>query len=161
MALDIPLPERILTHAHWTLGREKMSKSTGNVVNPFFALNRYGIDVMRFYLTHDGGISQDADYNNEHIIERYKKGLYGGLGNLTSRITRGKGWSVARAVQTAAHGGFHEDQADQACRDQIDLLKHVPGRVKHKMDLLDIGAAIKKTMSMVYSVRRILSHLVS
>jgi methionyl-tRNA synthetase len=50
-----------------------MSKSTGNVVNPFFALDRFGVDTMRYYLAHDGGIQDDADYGNEHIIERYKR----------------------------------------------------------------------------------------
>ena len=50
MALDMPLPKKILTHAHWTLGKEKMSKSTGNVVNPFFAIDRFGVDTMRYYL---------------------------------------------------------------------------------------------------------------
>ena len=71
LALDLPLPRRLLTHAHWTLGRAKMSKSVGNVVNPFFAIDRFGVDVMRFYLAHDGGIQHDSDYSNFHIIERY------------------------------------------------------------------------------------------
>ena len=66
MALDLPLPKQILTHAHWTLGRQKMAKSTGNVVNPFFALERFGIDAMRWYLVHDGGITDDADYDNRY-----------------------------------------------------------------------------------------------
>ncbi|KAL8960249.1 MAG: hypothetical protein Q9183_005499, partial [Haloplaca sp. 2 TL-2023] len=64
LALDLPLPKQILTHAHWTLGHEKMSKSRGNVVNPFFALDRFGSDVMRYYLIRDGGIKDDSDYDN-------------------------------------------------------------------------------------------------
>ncbi|KAL5349977.1 methionyl-tRNA synthetase [Pseudogymnoascus australis] len=104
LALDLPLPKQVLTHAHWTLGHAKMAKSTGNVVNPFFAMDRFGVDAMRFYLAHDGGISDDADYANEHIVERYKKCLSGGLGNLLQRVTGTKIWEVEEAVKAAAGG---------------------------------------------------------
>ena len=80
LALDISPPKQILTHAHWTLGKQKMAKSTGNVVNPFFALDRFGVDTMRYYLAHDGGIMDDADYSNDFIVARYKKGTAGGFG---------------------------------------------------------------------------------
>ncbi|KFY20247.1 hypothetical protein V491_03870, partial [Pseudogymnoascus sp. VKM F-3775] len=70
LALDLPPPKQVLTHAHWTLGHSKMAKSTGNVVNPFFAMDRFGVDAMRFYLAHDGGIADDADYSNANIVER-------------------------------------------------------------------------------------------
>ena len=102
MALDLPVTKQVLTHAHWTLGKAKMAKSTGNVVSPFFALDRFGVDVMRWYLIHEGGIADDADYDNLFIIQKYKTHLQNSVGNLTSRIVRGKGWSVARAVQTYA-----------------------------------------------------------
>ena len=99
MALDLPLPKQIFTHAHWTLGDHKMSKSTGMVVNPFFAINRFGVDCMRYYLAIDGGTLDDSRYDNSFIISRYKKGLQGGLGNLVRRLIRGKGWDVRRAVK--------------------------------------------------------------
>lgn len=99
MALDLPLHKKVLSHAHWTLGKQKMAKSTGNVVNPFWALERFGSDVMRWYLVHEGGITDDSDYDNTFIIGKYKKHLQGGLGNLATRITRGKGWDVRRAVE--------------------------------------------------------------
>ncbi|KAF3038778.1 methionyl-tRNA synthetase [Didymella heteroderae] len=99
MALGLPLPKKILTHAHWTLGGAKMSKSTGRVVDPFHAIDRYGPDVMRFYMAHDGGIQDDASYDNAHIIKLYNKFLNQQLGNLASRVTRGKKWSVRGAVE--------------------------------------------------------------
>ncbi|KAJ8107724.1 hypothetical protein OPT61_g8672 [Boeremia exigua] len=99
MALGLPLPKKILTHAHWTLGGAKMSKSTGRVVDPFHALDRYGPDVMRFYMAHDGGIQNDSSYDNASIIKLYNKFLGQQLGNLASRVTRGKKWSVRGAVE--------------------------------------------------------------
>ncbi|KAK4552979.1 methionyl-tRNA synthetase [Recurvomyces mirabilis] len=145
MALDLPLPKQILTHAHWTLGRQKMAKSTGNVVNPFWALERFGIDTMRWYLIHEGGILDDADYDNRFIIEKYKKHLQGGLGNLTSRIMRGKGWDVQRAVKRYAHPDHSSELeaypavSEEASRDgrrALGRLRELPGRVDgHMRDL--------------------------
>ena len=54
-ALDIPLPRRILAHSHWTVNRLKMSKSIGNVENPFQAMNSLGVDMVRYYLARVGG----------------------------------------------------------------------------------------------------------
>lgn len=99
MALGLPLPKRILTHAHWTLGGSKMSKSVGNVVDPFNALDRFSPDVMRFYLVQDGGIQQDANYDNDHILKLYRTFLHGALGNLASRVIRGKKWSIRGALK--------------------------------------------------------------
>lgn len=154
MALGLPSPKRILTHAHWTLGKEKMAKSTGNVVNPFFALDRFGVDVMRFYLAHDGGLSHDADYSNYHIIERYKKALNGGLGNLASRITRGKGWNVRRAVETLVGSTSVKDRylaTDQLALDHFNLLVRTPYEVKESVDKMDVKGALKTTMHLIYA----------
>ncbi|KAL1591575.1 methionyl-tRNA synthetase [Paraconiothyrium brasiliense] len=99
MALGLPLPKKILTHAHWTLGGSKMSKSTGRVVDPFLALDRFGPDVLRYYLAHDGGIQDDGNYDNVQIIKLYNNFLWAQVGNLASRITRGKKWSVRGAIE--------------------------------------------------------------
>lgn len=133
-----------------------MAKSTGNVVNPFFALNRFGVDVMRFYLAVEGGISHDADYNNEYIIERYKKGLFGGLGGLTSRVLRGKGWNVRRAVERAAKGEL-DFEGSEAVRAQYKMMVDAVANATERMDRLDVGGAVKKVLSMIYAVRPLIN----
>ncbi|KAK5123895.1 hypothetical protein LTR85_002091 [Meristemomyces frigidus] len=155
MALNLPLPKQVLTHAHWTLGRQKMAKSTGNVVNPFFALERFGTDVMRWYLVQEGGISDDADYDNHFIIERYKKGLQGGLGNLASRVMRGKGWDVQRAVKLYAHpsGEIHpavSQEADEPGRRAYGRIRAFPGQVNQHMVDLHPNRALQGIMKGVY-----------
>ncbi|MCJ1431781.1 methionyl-tRNA synthetase [Xylographa pallens] len=157
MALDLPLPRQVLTHAHWTLGHEKMSKSTGIVVNPFFALDRFGVEAMRYYLIHDGGIRNDADYDNSYIIERYKKGLQGGLGNLASRIVRGKGWSIEKSVQEQAVAGKAPAEGSLAGSHRI-LLMNLPEKVTAKFEALDSGAALKEIMNAVYATNRYMQH---
>ena len=150
LALDIQAPKQILTHAHWTLGHQKMAKSTGNVVNPFFAIDRYGVDAMRYYLAHDGGITDDSDYGNQFVVERYKKGLQGGLGNLVSRITRPKIWNVQDAVQAARDGKL--EKVDPSMEGQIIMLEELPQKVSAKMEELNPGAALQKIMDAVYEV---------
>lgn len=150
MALDIEPPKQILTHAHWTLGHQKMAKSTGNVVNPFFAIDRFGVDVMRYYLAHDGGITDDSDYGNNFIVERYKKGLQGGLGNLVSRVTRPKIWSVRDSIKSASAGELRKP--DQSTVEQIKMLQALPEEVSIKMKQLNPGAALQTIMSAVYEV---------
>ncbi|RMZ24645.1 hypothetical protein D0859_11310 [Hortaea werneckii] len=157
MALNLPLPKQVLTHAHWTLGRQKMAKSTGNVVNPFFALERFGIDPLRWYLVQEGGISDDADYDNRFVIEKYKKGLQGGLGNLSSRIMRGKGWDVQRAVKRYATPEDMEhppvqDESDVNGRRQYGRLRALPPKVEQHMRDLHANRALKEIMNAVYDI---------
>ncbi|KAL2068705.1 hypothetical protein VTL71DRAFT_15043 [Oculimacula yallundae] len=154
IALDLEPPKQILTHAHWTLNREKMAKSTGNVVNPFFAIDRFGVDPMRYYLAHDGGITNDSDYGNDYIVERYKKGLQGGLGNLVSRVTRPKLWSVRDAVKAAKSNTF--DELDEATKTQITMLETLSEKADAKMAELNPGAALHIIMNAVYDTNRYL-----
>ncbi|KAG0032833.1 methionyl-tRNA synthetase [Podila clonocystis] len=87
MAAGLDVPKTIIAHAHWTQGKTKMSKSVGNVVDPFTAMKEFGTDTIRFYLMNDGGLVDDADYSSELVSERYRKLLAGQLGNLLSRST--------------------------------------------------------------------------
>ncbi|KFH66879.1 methionyl-tRNA synthetase [Podila verticillata NRRL 6337] len=87
MAAGLDVPKTIVAHAHWTQGKTKMSKSIGNVVDPFTAMQEFGTDTIRFYLMNDGGLVDDADYSSALVTERYRKLLAGQLGNLLSRST--------------------------------------------------------------------------
>jgi methionyl-tRNA synthetase len=60
MAAGLPLPKQILAHAHWTMGKQKMSKSRGNVADPFQVMKDYGVDPVRYYLVRDGGLADDG-----------------------------------------------------------------------------------------------------
>ena len=125
-------------------------------MNPFFALDRFGVDTMRYYLAHDGGIKDDADYENGYIIDRYKKGLQGGLGNLASRVMRGKGWDIRSAVKLGtseelpAKGQFAKGQFARVHR---EMLMALPRLVTAKMEALESGASLKTIMAAVYQVR--------
>ncbi|KAH6673190.1 methionyl-tRNA synthetase-like protein [Halenospora varia] len=154
MAIGLEPPKQILAHAHWTLGHQKMAKSTGNVVNPLFAMDRFGVDVMRYYLAHDGGISDDADYGNHMVAERYKKGLQGGLGNLTSRISRTKVWSVRKAIEAARDGKLMK--GTKYTKAQASMVDDLARLANLKMEQLDPGAALRVIMDVVYQTNKYL-----
>ncbi|KAK2788501.1 methionyl-tRNA synthetase [Onygenales sp. PD_12] len=144
MALDLPPPRQILTHGHWTIHHEKMSKSTGNVVNPMFALERFQVDIMRFFLTIDGPQSSDSNYDNSYIIERYKKELQWGLGNVTSRLVRSKKWNVRESIVMATEGQLGEPT--QITREHQEFISSTPEAARLDMERLSPRAALHTIM---------------
>ncbi len=85
MALDLPLPKKILVH-NWVMMKDgKMSKSFGNIVYPEKLINRYGLDATKYYLLRMSLISQDGIYSPEDFVERYNSDLCNDLGNLVNR----------------------------------------------------------------------------
>ena len=156
MALDLPLPKQFLTHAFWTMNHEKMSKSVGNVVNPFFALDRFDTDPMRYYMAHDGGIIDDADYENLYIVDKYKKGLQGGLGNLVSRVIRGKKWNVRESVEDASKKGPTDLYRIEGGKTLPVLgeqeLERTAQKAAEQMEELNPRAALHTIMDLVYRV---------
>lgn len=80
------LPKRVMAHAHWTMGKAKMSKSRGNVADPIAAMDKYGVDGVRWYLMRAGGaLADDADYSDEELGNNYAR-LKDQVGNLVGRI---------------------------------------------------------------------------
>lgn len=153
MALDLPLPKQILTHAHWTMARKKMSKSDGNAVNPFFALDRFGVDTMRYYLARDGSVQDDADYSNERILLRYRSELQSGFGNLVMRI-RSKAFNLEAAVKDAFEGkglagSWVLDTQDAKMAKMLDA---TPDIVAWKMEKLDLPGALSAIVELMYEV---------
>jgi methionyl-tRNA synthetase len=142
LALNLEPPRQLLCHAHWTLAKRKMSKSVGNVVNPFFAIDRFGVDTMRYYLTYDGGIANDSDYENSYIYTRYSKILRGQLGNLAARIIRTDKWSVSQAV--LEHGATSDlSKFDDLDKQLVSLLQSLSAEVEQKMTELSPGGALR------------------
>ncbi|KAF5632820.1 methionyl-tRNA synthetase mitochondrial [Fusarium sp. NRRL 52700] len=110
MAAGLPLPKQILCHNHWTMSNRKMSKSVGNVVNPFFAVQRWGLDALRYFLMKNGSYKGDSDYSNEYIAAIYEKDLQANVGNLFNRISRvrNSAWCTMEAVEYAKAGRFED-----------------------------------------------------
>lgn len=153
MALGLPLPKKILTHAHWTLGGSKMSKSTGRVVDPFHAIGRFGPDVMRFYMAREGGLRDDASYGNNRIIALYNKFLNQQLGNLASRVTRGKKWSVRGAVERIGGSPKEYWEEGPGSRFYKNSLSTITSEVEASFDAYEPRKAVSQICEFVRGVR--------
>ena len=85
MALNLPLPKKVLGHGWLILEGGKMSKSKGNVVDPVVLCERYGVDAIRYFLLRDIPFGSDGTFSNEALITRINSDLANDLGNLVSR----------------------------------------------------------------------------
>ena len=87
-AMDVPMPETIFAHGWWLTGRDKMSKSAGNVVNPMEMVDKYGVDAFKYFLMAEMPLGQDASFTEEGFIARYNTDLANDLGNMLNRVNK-------------------------------------------------------------------------
>ncbi|CAM9380221.1 unnamed protein product [Bubo scandiacus] len=87
MAAGLAPPERILVHSHWTVRGQKMSKSLGNVIDPFACIGQYTVDGFRYFLLRQGVPERDCDYYDEKVVKVVNSELADALGGLLNRST--------------------------------------------------------------------------
>ena len=85
-ACGIEMPKTILAHGWWTLGGAKVSKSSGNSVDPFELIEKYGVDAFRYYLLREVTVGYDGAFAEKLLAERYTTDLANDLGNLWFRV---------------------------------------------------------------------------
>lgn len=118
MALDLPLPKRVYGHGWIMFDGDKMSKSKGNVIDPFILTDRYGVDALRYYLLRSMPFGDDSSYTNEALLSSINNDLINDLGNLVRRTlamsTQYFGGKVKGGEQTAEDKAF-TDTLDELC----------------------------------------------
>lgn len=85
MAAELPLPKRVFAHGWWTNEGQKISKSLGNVIDPFELIESYGLDAVRFFLLREVPFGNDGDFSRSSFIARCNADLANGIGNLNNR----------------------------------------------------------------------------
>ena len=85
MSMGLPLPKKVYGHGWLNFNGEKMSKSRGNVVDPYLLAERYGVDALRFFLLRTFPFGSDGNFTNELLIQTINTDLANDLGNLVSR----------------------------------------------------------------------------
>ena len=99
LSLGIELPKSIFVHGFITVGGQKMSKSIGNIIDPFELVKKYGTDAVRYYLLREIIPTEDGDFTYEKLEQRYNSDLAGGVGNL-----------LARTIALAKKPNFREEK---------------------------------------------------
>jgi len=83
----LPLPRKVLNHGHWLMNKTKMSKSLGNVVDPFALINDVGINSVRSYFLSEGPLTKDSNFELEGLIAHHNKVVCDSYVNMLFRIT--------------------------------------------------------------------------
>jgi len=119
MAAELPLPEHIFVHGYLLMDGHKMSKSLGNVLDPFAIIDRFGSDALRFYLLRDVSFGQDGSVSTVDFEQRYESELANDFGNLASRtikmVLRYRDGAVPQVDVDPAIAAEFEDLADRVC----------------------------------------------
>jgi methionyl-tRNA synthetase len=116
MSAGLPVPKRVFSHGFLFNRGEKMSKSVGNVIDPFTMAQTYGVDQMRYFFLREVTFGQDGSYSHEAIVNRTNADLANDLGNLAQRSLS----MIAKNCEGAIPepGAFSE--ADKAILDAAD-----------------------------------------
>jgi len=86
MSLGYELPKEVFAHGWWTVEGKKMSKTLGNVVNPYEVVKEYGLDEVRYFLLREVPFGQDGDFSKKALLNRINGELANEIGNLYSRV---------------------------------------------------------------------------
>jgi methionyl-tRNA synthetase len=110
MAAGLQPPKRIFAHGWWTNEGQKISKSLGNVIDPYELISTYGLDQMRYFMLREVPFGNDGDFSRDALTRRINSDLANGIGNLAQRTLSQIAKNCGAAVPD--HGAFTE--ADQA-----------------------------------------------
>lgn len=123
MALELPLPKHLAVHGWITFNGQKMSKSLGNVVDPFILGERYGADAIRYHILREMALGADSSFSNEIMINRINSDLANGLGNLVSRTVAMADKYFGGTLPTEREAGEFDDELiaeASALRNKVD-----------------------------------------
>lgn len=126
MAAGIELPKAIFVHSHWLCDGKKMSKSLGNVVDPYDMADHYGIEPLRFFLMEQSNINTDSNFS-ENAFHQHRSMLLNKYANLASRVCAPK-FEIHFGLQQAKSGDFENIEklleSDQTTHgDKNEILK--------------------------------------
>ncbi len=143
MAAELPLPEHIYVHGYLLMDGEKMSKSLGNVLDPFEIIERFGTDALRYYVLRDVSFGQDGSVSTTAFEARYETELANDLGNLASR-------TIAMVLRYR-DGVLSRGDLDRGLAAEFDGL---PERVAELVDRADLTAALEEIWTRVRRLNR-------
>jgi len=141
-ALGVRQPDTIFAHGWWMMGQDKMSKSRGNAVDPLAMVEKYGIDVYRYFLLRDVPFGLDGNFSEEAIVKRFNADLANDLGNLVYR--------TLTMIEKYYNGSVPEiSQLDSQGKVISEKIKSLAKEVGSSVDLYNFSLALESIWNLI------------
>jgi len=147
MAADIPLPKQLVAHGWWTVEKEKMSKSLGNVVDPNEVIDEFGLDQFRYFLLREVPFGNDGDFSRDSLILRINSDLANNFGNLINRVFS----MILKNFEGKVPKYSNLTKSEDALTGKIEILT---SQYKNHMTSTDFSKAISKVIEIVSLVNK-------
>jgi methionyl-tRNA synthetase len=147
LSADVPLPRQVAVHGFLTLEGKRISKTSGNIIDPVELVDRVGVDAVRYYITRNLSFAQDGDFSRTGLLRQYNDELGNDLGNLLNRVVSMIKRYRDGSIPTPGAAGVLEEDVQRLAEETLQ-------RAASALEAWEIGNALGITWQLVRRVNQ-------